>query len=160
MLSQEQKDEVLRMYRSGIMVKNIALFLKLKIFDVKNFLYLSADVKRRKKNILMSEIKEVSELREQGLTVKQITEQTGFNPHRVQRIVKKYCKFRYNQKKNQINTQIMDKKLIDQIHNSGYKQDHLAKMIGVTSSYFSRCKSGDKKLSEEKMQKLREILVS
>lgn len=161
MLTEDQKKEAVKMYEQGIEVKNIAHFLNKTLHEVKNFLYYKPTLKRRRKNfVMMPEVKQVRQLREEGLTVDQIIEKTGFKDNRVRYIVTNFCEFRYNQRKHQRDIKEMDKELIEIIHKSGYKQEHLAKMIGVTGSYFSRCKNGDKKLSEEKMRKLKEILVS
>lgn len=161
MLNKYQKIKAVEMYEQGIEVKNIAHLLNKKLHEVKNFLYYKANLKtRRQKFVLMSEVKQVRQLREDGLTVDQIIKKTGFKDNRVRYIVTNYCDFTYNQVKIHRKPETMDQEIIDIINKSGYKQEHLAKMIGVTGSYFSRCKNGDKKLSEEKMQKLKEILVS
>lgn len=52
----------------------------------------------------------------------------------------------------------MEKQLIEQIKNSGFKGLFLAAKIGVTPSYYYQCLGGKRHLSTEKQEALKKLL--
>lgn len=52
----------------------------------------------------------------------------------------------------------METLLRERIRKSGFKMNYLAEQIGVTKTYFSLCMSGDRTMSKDKQQKLKELL--
>lgn len=52
----------------------------------------------------------------------------------------------------------MEEQLKDRIERSGLKKKNIAEKIGVTPNFLSMCISGTRRLSDEKIQKLKELV--
>jgi len=52
----------------------------------------------------------------------------------------------------------MDQKTKNRIKNCGLKQKYIAEKLNITANYFSMCLNGKRNLSEEKIQKLKQLL--
>ena len=52
----------------------------------------------------------------------------------------------------------MEETVKDRIKSCGMKQKYLAKKLGLSPNYLSMCLNGKRNLSEEKLQKLKELL--
>ena len=52
----------------------------------------------------------------------------------------------------------MEESLKKEIQKSGYKNKYLAEKLGISANFLSMCKSGKRKLSDEKITKLKELL--
>jgi DNA-binding Xre family transcriptional regulator len=52
----------------------------------------------------------------------------------------------------------MEESLKRLIKESGYKNKYLAEKLGITPNFLSMCKSGKRKLSDEKINSLKKLL--
>lgn len=90
-LTEEQKNEIIRLYKLKIQNKNIATILNLKIHQVTNFIYKYYLVENpRVKNtcIHYKYSDEVISLYRLGYPYKKISEQTGLNKYQIVEILK------------------------------------------------------------------------
>ena len=90
-LTQEQKDEIIRLYKLKVMNKNIATFMNLSKNLVNNFIYKEYLLtNERSKNTCshINQADEVIELYKKGLPYKEIMLMTGLKRHHLCEIVK------------------------------------------------------------------------
>ncbi|MEY3422412.1 MAG: hypothetical protein RIR48_2726 [Bacteroidota bacterium] len=52
----------------------------------------------------------------------------------------------------------MDEQLKNRIKESGYKNKYLAEQLGITPNFLSMCKSGKRRMSDEKINSLKKLL--
>ena len=72
----ELQKEIKRLYDLGIQSKNIAVLLKITKNKVNAIIYKELELTGKYKKLKLNEIKEVKELREKGLKIREISEQT------------------------------------------------------------------------------------
>jgi hypothetical protein len=90
-LTQEQKDEIARLYRLKLMNKNIAIILKISKHLVNNYIYKEYLLTNERSKYTCSHLDQsdqVIELYKKGLTYKEIMNMTGVKYHNVCEILK------------------------------------------------------------------------
>lgn len=83
----EIQREIKRLYDLGIQSKNIAVLTKLKKNKVNSIIYRELELTGKYKKLKLHEVKEVKELREKGLKLREISEQTFLPLSRVRYIL-------------------------------------------------------------------------
>ena len=92
-LTEEQKQEIIRLYKLKIMNRNIAQILGINKHSVANFIYkfyLAENPKVKNTSDYLNRIEEVMELYRKEVPYKQISERTGVKHYQITEILKFY----------------------------------------------------------------------